>query len=313
MEIVKKKILLDTDNGDDIDDLFTIYAMLNSPEFEVVGIISSYLNTPLRARQVKHVLKLANREDIPVFAGCGRPIRGYHDRPMDYVYWQYEDILMKDEYRPNSDDVEGEEAINFMIECAKKYKDELYICEVAPECTLGRAIRLDRDAFKDCHIYIMGGAFFEKASEWNIDCDFDAARTVFESGLNLTYVGHNVTIKTEMNEEMYERFKSFKGDPYINYLISATELWKSFSKRRPMLHDPLTLLTIIYDDLCEFAISEFALVEKLEGRFSTFVEKGNTEYVVNDKFCKVRVAKSVNVDKTFERLNNILKMNFYSK
>ena len=312
MELNKKKIILDTDNGDDIDDLFTVYLMLNSPEFEVVGIISSYLNTPLRARQIKHVLKLANKEYIPVFAGSGVPLRGHHDRPTSTIFWQYEDTLMKDEYTPNSNDADGEEAIQFLIDSAKKYKDELYVCEVAPECTLGKAIKRDRDAFKDCHIYIMGGAFFEKCSEWNIDCDIDAARIVFESGLDITYVGHNVTVKTILDERMFTKFRNIRGSDYDNYLVSATELWYSFAKRMPILHDPLTLMTIIRDDLCEFVEEEFALVENLDGRFSTFLIKGQTEYQVNNKFCKVRVAKTVDVKKSFEAICETLHVDFYS-
>ena len=308
MELKKKKIILDTDNGDDIDDLFAIYAMLNSPEFEVVGIICSYLNSPLRVRQAKKVLKLANKKDIPVYTGCGNSIRGYHDRPTSTVYWQYEDSLMDDEYKPDVDNAEGKEAIDFLIESAKKYKDELYICEIAPECTLGRAIQKDRDAFKDAHIYIMGGAFFEKCSEWNIDCDIEAARIVFESGLNLTYVGHNVTVKTQLTKEMYDKFHAYKGDEYTEYLVKITDLWTKFSKRITILHDPLTLLTILYDDLCEFTTAEFALVEQYEGRFSTFVKKGDIE--TSNKFCKVKVATSVDVQKTFERISNILKIDF---
>ena len=313
MDTKKKKIILDTDNGDDIDDLFTVYIMLNNPAFEVIGIVCSYLNTPLRVRQIKHVLRLANREDVPVFTGCGLPIRGYHDRPLNTIYWQYEDKLMDEHYKPDVDNPDGEEAINFMIESAKKYKDELYICEVAPECTLGRAIERDIEAFKDSHIYIMGGAFFEKCSEWNIDCDIGAARIVFESGLDITYVGHNVTTKVLMNDEMYERFKLFRGNDYQNYLISATELWKSFSKRNPTLHDPLTLLTIIYDDLCSFEVNDFALVEKLENRFSTFVLKEYNYPNITDKYCHVRVAKTVDVSKAFKRICENINNNFYKE
>ena len=306
----KIKIILDTDNGDDIDDLFAIYALLNSPKFEVLGIVCSYLNTPLRARQINHVLALANRQDIPVYVGCGNSMRGYHDRPTNLIYWQYEDLLMDEKYKPHTESVDGEEAINFLIESARKYQDKLYICEIAPECTLGRAIKKDREAFKNTHIYLMGGAFFEKASEWNIDCDAGAARVVFESGLDLTYVGHNVTVKTQMSEEMYEKFKNYRGDAYTQYLVDTTALWMKTSKRIPILHDPLTLLTIIYDDLCEFSEEEFAYVENLEGRFSTFVPKNQTEYQVTNKFCRVKVAKSVDVAKAFKRISDAVKIDF---
>ena len=84
----KIKVILDTDNGDDIDDLFTIYAMLGCKNIDVVGIVCSYLNTPLRAKQARHVLNLAKKEDIPVFSGCGHSMRGYHDRPTNIIFWQ---------------------------------------------------------------------------------------------------------------------------------------------------------------------------------------------------------------------------------
>ena len=80
-----------------------------------------------------------------------------------------------------------------------------------------------------------------------------------------------------LSKEMYDKFHAYKGDEYTEYLVKITDLWTKFSKRIPILHDPLTLLTILYDDLCEFTTAEFALVEQYEGRFSTFVKKGDIE------------------------------------
>ncbi len=300
-----KNIILDTDNGDDIDDLFAIYCLLNSKDVNIVGIISSYLNTPLRARQVKHVLKLANREDIPVYVGVGKPIRGYHDRPTDTIFWQYEDFLMNKENDPMTEKADGEEAVKFLIDSAKKYKDSLYICEIAPECTLGTAILRDKEAFKDVHIYLMGGSFYSYYSEWNIECDVEATRAVFESGLDLNYVGLDVTRKTFMEDEMYERFTKVNKNSYINYLISTTKLWRSFSLRNPTLHDPLTLISI-FSDVCEFEEIECALLEKT-GNFNTcFVRKDDKLAPKQDKYYRIKAAKTIDTEKAFRLIFGIL-------
>ena len=300
-----KNVIIDTDNGDDIDDLFTIYCLLGQKNINIVGIVCSYLNTPLRARQVKHVLRLAHREDVPVYVGVGKSIRGYHDRPTDLQYWQYEDILMKDEYKPNSEDAEGEEAIQFLIDSARKYKDTLYICEIAPQCTLGTAILRDKEAFKGVHVYIMGGSFFNYYSEWNIECDIDAARAVFESGLDLYYVGLDVTRKTFIPDDMYERFCNVNKDDYINYLISTTKLWRSFSKRNPTLHDPLTFLTIFYD-VCEFEEVEGTLLEQFNGFNSCFVRKDDPSSPKDGKYFKAKVARTIDEEKAFKLIFGII-------
>ena len=63
-----KKIIIDTDNGDDIDDLFTLYFALSQKNIEIVGITTTYMNTNLRARQINKVLKLDCNSSI-IFCG----------------------------------------------------------------------------------------------------------------------------------------------------------------------------------------------------------------------------------------------------
>ena len=295
----KPKVILDTDNGDDIDDLFTVYALLNSKDIEIVGIVCSYLNTPLRARQIRHVLKLAGRTDIPVFAGCGNSIRGYHDRPTDIRYWQYSEILDSPEYINQEDNVDGELAIQFLIESAKKYKDELFICEVAPECTLARAVLRDKDAFNKSHIYIMGASFFKKESEWNIECDVDAAKTLFESELDVHYCTLDVTRSTIMSEQMYENFISISKDDYINYLVEATKLWNSYSKRVPTLHDPLTFVAM-FEDVVAFEKVEAKMIDERDNR-KVYFEITN----INSK-SNLNISKTIDKNKFFNILFEIL-------
>ena len=69
----KRKIIIDTDIGDDIDDALAIAFALNSPEVEVIGITTVFRNTDARAKIAANLLNLAGK-NISIHAGCSQPI-----------------------------------------------------------------------------------------------------------------------------------------------------------------------------------------------------------------------------------------------
>ena len=71
-----RPIIIDTDPG--TDDAVAILLALAAPELEVLGLAAVAGNAPLAAteRNARAVLELAGRTEVPVYAGCPRPIRG---------------------------------------------------------------------------------------------------------------------------------------------------------------------------------------------------------------------------------------------
>jgi purine nucleosidase/pyrimidine-specific ribonucleoside hydrolase len=67
-------IVLDTDIGDDIDDVLALALVLNSPEIELRGVTTVFRDAPRRTLLVKQLLKLMNRSNIPVAAGASKPL-----------------------------------------------------------------------------------------------------------------------------------------------------------------------------------------------------------------------------------------------
>src|SRR5579864_410600 len=69
-----RPVIIDTDPG--IDDAIAILLALAAPELEVQGLVAVAGNVALPAagRNARAVLELAGRVDIPVFAGCPRPL-----------------------------------------------------------------------------------------------------------------------------------------------------------------------------------------------------------------------------------------------
>ena len=70
-----RPIIIDTDPGQ--DDAIAILAALASPELDVLGITAVAGNVPLEltARNARILVELAGRPEVPVFAGCDRPLR----------------------------------------------------------------------------------------------------------------------------------------------------------------------------------------------------------------------------------------------
>ena len=69
-----RPIIIDTDPG--TDDAVAILLALAAPELEVLSLLAVAGNLPLAMteRNARAILELAGRPDIPVYAGCPRPM-----------------------------------------------------------------------------------------------------------------------------------------------------------------------------------------------------------------------------------------------
>src|SRR6059036_915286 len=70
-----RPIIIDTDPGQ--DDAVAILLALASPELAVLGIVAVAGNVPLALtqRNARIVCELAGRPQVPVYAGCERPMQ----------------------------------------------------------------------------------------------------------------------------------------------------------------------------------------------------------------------------------------------
>ena len=69
-----KKIILDTDIGDDVDDALALAFALLCGEIELVGVTTVFRDTERRAELACCVLDALGRGDVPVYAGLGKPL-----------------------------------------------------------------------------------------------------------------------------------------------------------------------------------------------------------------------------------------------
>lgn len=76
-----QNILIDTDPGDDVDDVLALAFALLRPELSVKAITTTTFDTDKRARIVGKLLKIMGREDVPFAPGMNFPLR--HIKPSE--------------------------------------------------------------------------------------------------------------------------------------------------------------------------------------------------------------------------------------
>ncbi len=193
-------ILIDTDPGQ--DDALAILLALAAPEkLDVRGIIAVAGNVPLPLTQknARRLVDLAGRDDVPVYAGCSRPMvrdlitaENVHGRTgVDGYDWPKTKTPLQDQH-----------GVDFIIDTLMAADEgEITLCTLGPLTNIAMAlVKAPQCARGIGEIVMMGGGFFEggnttPAAEFNILVDPHAAHVVFNSALPLTLMPLDVTHK----------------------------------------------------------------------------------------------------------------------
>lgn len=246
-----RKVIFDTDIGDDIDDAFALAALLNEPQAELLGVTTVYRNTAQRAQLVAAMLQAAERS-VPVYAGEGIPCK---EGIRPFVWEEAGDLAQGNVCQWTQEYGAfpvAEGAVDFLIQSAKRYKEELILFAVGPLTNLARAIERDRAAMERIGgIYTMGGRFLEYGAEWNILCDPEAADVVYASGIPVYAVGLDVTLRCTLEEDFLQRLSA--SPKQTNKLLSQWfARWsKHFSFPKSVMHDPLAVASL-FAPVCTF-------------------------------------------------------------
>ena len=193
-------IILDCDPGH--DDAIAILLALASPEVRLLGVTTVSGNQTLEKTTANaiRVLDHVGRDDIPVAAGAPRPLVRERHVAADV---HGETGLDGPELPPPAREPDPQHAIDWIAETLSDDQRLVTLVATGPLTNIALFLarypdqidRIDR-------IVLMGGAIGEgnttPAAEFNIWADPEAARRVFESGLDVTMVGLDVTHRALM-------------------------------------------------------------------------------------------------------------------
>src|SRR6266851_3099821 len=192
---MSRKIILDCDPGH--DDAMAILLAHGNPEIELLAITTVAGNqtvdkTSLNARRV---CTIAGIRDVPVAAGCDRPlIRELQTA----AYIHGESGLDGPAFGEPAVPLDPRHAVDLLIELLMQSRGDIALVPTAPLTNIAMAVRKEpRIVKKVQEIILMGGAYTRgnttPAAEFNIAVDPEAAAIVFTAGWPLTMVGLDLT------------------------------------------------------------------------------------------------------------------------
>ncbi|HCD32233.1 MAG TPA: hypothetical protein DER01_07475 [Phycisphaerales bacterium] len=189
-------ILIDTDPGQDIDDLLAIHFALLRQELDIKAITTVTWPSDQRGRLIKRLLRYLDRTDIPVAAGMQYPLR---PMPEDQKLEQHNlDSCMNHRCfalpEDDQDQVDDFDGPGLIIKTVEEHAGEIVLCCIAPLTNIATALcRKPEIAGKIKAIAMMGGETALNRREHNVAFDYNAAEIVFQSSVPIVMGTWDVT------------------------------------------------------------------------------------------------------------------------
>ncbi|WAJ29958.1 nucleoside hydrolase [Antarcticirhabdus aurantiaca] len=254
-----RRVIFDTDPGQ--DDAVAILAALASPELDVLGIVTVAGNIPLHhtTRNALRLVELAGRSDVPVHAGCDRPMRRqlvtaehvHGPTGLDGPDWP--EVTTK---------AGAAHGIDFLIETIRAQPEKtVTILALGPLTNVAMALVKAPDIAERLEgIVLMGGAYFEvgnitPAAEFNIFVDPEAAAIVFGAGVPLTVLPLDVTHAMRSTPARIEALRGLgnKAGTAVAQMLSFSESFdlKKYGWDGAPLHDPCVTAFLLKPEIFE--------------------------------------------------------------
>ena len=243
--MAKHRIILDCDPG--VDDAIALMLAVASPdEVEIIGITAVAGNVPLSAteRNARRLCTLLSRTDIPVFAGCARPIMSADARGAS-VHGS-DGLGDVSGLPPPEMRVSSQHAVDFIIEQIEAAPGAVTLCAIGPMTNVALALLKAPDIAANIReIVFMGGAAFcpgnsSPEAEFNIGFDPHAAHIVTTAGVPLTMFGLDVTRKATVTQAWLAELR--RGDSVMEI---AADMMTSYGAGDPCLHDPCVIAHLL--------------------------------------------------------------------
>ena len=231
------------------------------------------------AKNALKVLKLMNREDIPVYIGEEVPLERELVTAQDT---HGEDGLGETNYEDADVEI-NYGGVDFILDNARK--GDISIIALGPLTNLAKAIEKDEEGFNMINeIVSMGGAFkshgnCSQVAEFNYWVDPHGVKEVFDkSKVPFSMVGLDVTREIILTPNLIELIKQIGGD-VANFIVDITRFYVDFHWKQErtlgcVINDPLAVAYFIDRTLCEGFTSYLDIVIEGVAVGQTLVDVG---------------------------------------
>ncbi|KFC66429.1 Inosine-uridine preferring nucleoside hydrolase [Devosia sp. LC5] len=257
---MSRKIIIDTDPGQD-DAVAILLALASPDELDVLAVVAVAGNVGVaqNAINARKVVELAGRSDIPVYAGCSRPLRR-HLVTAEHVHGEtgLDGPSLPDPQMP----LQSLHGVDYIINTLMAAEpNTITLCTLGPLTNIAMAL-IKQPAIADriAEIVMMGGAYFEvgnitPAAEFNIYVDPEAADVVLRCGAPVTILPLDVTHQIQSTPERLAAIKAIgnASGAAVHAMLTFSETFdlKKYGWTGAPLHDPTVIAYLLQPDLFE--------------------------------------------------------------
>lgn len=263
---MQRPFFIDTDTAS--DDAVALIIALRHPEINVVGIGVVAGNVPL-AMGLQNALYTAEMcgSNVPIYAGADRPLKRVLATAQN-VHGSdgMGDIgLALNGRKPSSGD-----AVDALIAAAEQYQGELTLVTLGPLTNIAHAIARDPKLAEKIKRCVIMGAVADHignvtpVAEFNMWCDPDAVEVVLASGMNLEFVGWDISRKYAVISETQAQMVRSVGTTLSAFAIDIQKAVAVFCATETKLDgfdlpDPIAMAYAINanvaTEICELYLS----------------------------------------------------------
>jgi purine nucleosidase len=255
---MKRKIIIDTDPGQD-DAVAILTAFGAREEIEVLGVTAVGGNVPLTRTvdNARRVLELAGRADVPLHAGCDRPmVRKLVTAEHVHGTTGLDGPDLPEPTMP----VAAQHAVDFLIETLlREPAGSVTLCTLGPLTNVALAIvKAPQIVPRIAEIVMMAWAQFEvgnitPASDFNFYVDPEAADAVLTCGAKLTVIPLDASHRVLSTKARLAAFRAL-GNKCGVAVAEMLEFSEHFDLQKygwdgAPLHDPCVIAYLLQPDL----------------------------------------------------------------
>lgn len=249
-------LIIDCDTG--VDDAVALFLAFASPELDLKAIttVGGNVDAARTARNSRIIRQIARREDVPVHAGCVRPLVREPVEAGDFHGDEGLGTLAV--FEPSAAGA-NEGAVDALIRLTSAPGDSVTVGVLGPMTNLATAMRRNPGlAGRLKRVVAMGGARTEggnitASAEYNIFADPHAAAEVLASGVEVVMLGLDATHQVRVPDDRIAAIRAI-GSPSAE---AAAELLdfsqgtaRRFTEERDSpLHDPCVIAWLLQPDL----------------------------------------------------------------
>ncbi|MFE8699853.1 nucleoside hydrolase [Cytobacillus sp. FJAT-54145] len=255
-----KKVIIDSDFG--IDDAVAVLLALESKDFEVLGITTVYGNVDIKqATNNAYFLLEQWNYNIPIFRGEEMPLeKDLYISTETHGKNGLGNIIVNKDYEP----ADQKDAWEFIIEMVERYPEEITVITLGPLTNIASAILKNPTAMiKVREIVSMGGGILKgnmsPVAEFNIWCDPEAAKIVYDAEIPIKMVGLDVTHRVILTPNHIEFVKLIGGEKgeFLGKILDyyTSYYWNHERILGCVMHDPLAVAIAANQSLAKYVHS----------------------------------------------------------